>query len=132
MGALGIGFLLFAPQIMHIFTSDQEMIAIGAAAIRVVGVAQPLWAATFVYAGALRGTGNTRTPLLISGVAVWAVVGLGYLALVLVQRSLAAIWAPFLLVGPLETACFWWIWRRWHRRNASGPRTADGDFVAGG
>jgi len=110
---------------MRIFTSDQQMIAIGAAALRVVAVAQPLWAATLVYAGALRGTGNTRTPLLITGVAVWVVVGLGYLALVLVQRSLAALWAPFLLVGPIETACFWWIWRRWHRQNVSDPRMED-------
>jgi multidrug resistance protein, MATE family len=125
MGALGLGFLLFAPQLMRVFTDDQQMIEIGSAAIRVVAVAQPLWAATFVYAGALRGTGNTRTPLLIAGVAVWAVVGLGYLALVLVQRSLAALWAPFLLVGPIETACFWWIWRRWHRRNASSQRIED-------
>ncbi len=51
MGALGLGFLLFAPQLMAMFTDDQQMIAIGSAAIRVVALAQPLWAATFVYAG---------------------------------------------------------------------------------
>jgi putative MATE family efflux protein len=119
MGALGVGFLLFAPQIMWIFTSDQQMIAIGAAALRVVALTQPLWAASFVYAGVLRGTGNTRAPLLITGIAVWAVVGLGYLMLVLVQQSLAALWAAFLLTGPIETFCFWWVWRRWRRRNES-------------
>jgi MATE family multidrug resistance protein len=115
MGGLGVGFLLFAPQLMRVFTNDQRMIAIGADAIRVVALAQPLWAATFVYAGALRGTGNTRVPLLITGVAVWSVVGLGYLSLALVQRSLAAIWLTFLIVGPIETTCFWWVWRRWRR-----------------
>jgi MATE family multidrug resistance protein len=113
MGALGVGFLLFAPQLMRVFTNDQRMIDIGADAIRVVALAQPLWAATFVYAGALRGTGNTRVPLLITGIAVWSVVGLGYISLALVQRSLAAIWFTFLIVGPIETACFWWVWRRW-------------------
>jgi putative MATE family efflux protein len=117
MGALGLGFLLVAPQLMRIFTNDQQMIDIGAAAIRVVALAQPFWAATFVYAGALRGTGNTRVPLLITGVAVWSVVGLGLLALLFVQASLASIWLGFLLVCPLETGCFWWFWRRWRRGN---------------
>jgi len=70
MGALGLVFLLLAPQLMRIFTNDQQMIDIGAAAIWVVALAQPFWAATFVYAGALRGTGNTRTPLLITGVVI--------------------------------------------------------------
>src|SRR5262249_57085208 len=100
MGALGLVFLLLAPRLMRIFTNDQQMIDIGAAAIWVVALAQPFWAATFVYAGALRGTGNTRTPLLITGVAVWAVVGVGFLALQLGQARLAAIWLGFLLVCP--------------------------------
>jgi len=115
MGALGICFLLFAPQIMRVFTDDQQLDGIGSAAIRMVALAQPLWAATFVYAGALRGTGNTRTPLLITGIAVWTVVGLGALSLIFVQRSLAAFWAAFLVVGPVETFSFWWVWRRWGR-----------------
>lgn len=58
---------------MQLFTDDALMIAIGTAAISVTAVAQPFWAATFVYAGAMRGTGNTRTPLLITSVAVWSV-----------------------------------------------------------
>jgi MATE family multidrug resistance protein len=90
MSALGLVFLLLAPQLMRIFTTDQQMIDSGAAAIWVVALAQPFWAATFVYAGVLRGTGNTCTPLLITGVVMWSVVGLGVLAL-LVQASLAAI-----------------------------------------
>jgi putative MATE family efflux protein len=115
MGALGVVFLIFAPQLMRLFTDDPAMIASGAAAIRMVALAQPLWAGTFVYAGALRGTGNTRTPLLITSITVWSVVGLGYLALLLVHRSLATIWGAFLVVGPLEVAAFWWAWQHWCR-----------------
>jgi MATE family, multidrug efflux pump len=119
MGALGVIFLLFAPLIMRAFTDDQQLIDIGAAAIRVVALAQPLWAATFVYAGALRGTGNTRTPLMITGVATWAIVGLGYIGLLLVQQSLAVLWGAFLVVCPIETLCFWWAWQRWRRQNTT-------------
>lgn len=112
MGALGVGFLLFSRQAMQLFTDDALMIAIGTAAISVTAVAQPFWAATFVYAGAMRGTGNTRTPLLITSVAVWSVVGLSYLILQLLP-SLTAIWLAFLIVGPIETLAFWLAWRRW-------------------
>lgn len=112
MGALGVGFLLFSRQAMQLFTDDALMIAIGTAAISVTAVAQPFWAATFVYAGAMRGTGNTRTPLLITSVAVWSVVGLSYLILQLLP-SLTAVWLAFLIVGPIETLAFWLAWRRW-------------------
>lgn len=118
MGALGGIFLLFAPQLMQLFTTDQAMIAAGAAGIRVVAIAQPLWAATFVYAGALRGTGNTRLPLIITSIAIWAAVALSYLALQLGFNSLAVVWATFLLVGPFETFAFWWVWRWWRRAHS--------------
>ncbi|HEX5689140.1 MAG TPA: MATE family efflux transporter [Roseiflexaceae bacterium] len=115
MGALGVIFLLFATQIMRIFTDDAQMIAIGSAAMRVVALTQPLWAASFVYAGALRGTGNTRTPLLITGVAIWTAVGLGTLGMWLIQPSLAVLWGAFLIAGPAEAFWFWWAWRKWRR-----------------
>jgi multidrug resistance protein, MATE family len=115
MGALGVIFLFFAPQIMRLFTDDPVMIAMGAGGIRAVALTQPMWAGSFVFAGALRGTGNTRLPLAITGVAVWLVVGLAWLAVTLVQQSLLAVWAAFLVVGPFEVVAFWLAWRGWRR-----------------
>jgi MATE family, multidrug efflux pump len=117
MGALGVIFLLFANLLMRLFTSDPQMMASGAPAVRVTALAQPLWAASFVLAGALRGTGNTRTPLLITSVAMWAMVGLAYLSTHFVYQGLSAIWAVFLFTGPLEVLCFWLAWRAWLRAN---------------
>jgi MATE family multidrug resistance protein len=112
MGGLGLLFFVFAEGLVRIFSSDPAMIAIGASAIRVVAFTQPFWAATFVYAGALRGTGDTRTPLVITGVAIWSAVGLGLLIMNTSFHSLSGIWAAFLVAGPLETIAFWWAWRR--------------------
>lgn len=116
MGSLGLAFLLFPTPLMRLFTSDPQMIAIGVAAIRVTALTQVFWAASFVYAGAMRGTGDTRTPLLITGLFVWTAVAIGYLGITLVQNSLATLWAAFLVTGPIETLCFWWLWRRWGLR----------------
>lgn len=79
MGCLGLIFFLFAAYLMRMFTDDPVMISIGARSIAIMAVAQPLWAGSMVWAGALRGTGNTRLPLLITSLATWAVVGIGWL-----------------------------------------------------
>jgi MATE family multidrug resistance protein len=84
MGGLGALFILFAPQMVGIFSGDPQLIAIGATAVQVVALAQPLWAGTFVIGGALRGIGDTRTPMVISGILGWTAVGI---ALLLVYPS---------------------------------------------
>jgi multidrug resistance protein, MATE family len=111
MSALGAAFLLFAPQLMRVFTSDAQMIAIGALAIQAVALTQPAWAGTFVYGGALRGTGDTRTPLIVSGTAMWVVVGVAYLA-TLAWPALATVWGAFLLAAPAEVWLLRHAWRR--------------------
>lgn len=111
MGGLCLLFLVFAAPLIGIFSSDPTLVADGAAALVAVTLAQPLWAATFVYAGALRGTGDTRTPLLITGAAMWSAVGLAFI-LVRFVPQLWVVWAAFLVTGPLEAYFFWRAWRR--------------------
>ena len=50
---------------------DPEVIALGVAPLQVLGMIQPLSAATMVYSGALRGAGDTRWTLLITALSVW-------------------------------------------------------------
>ncbi|HWQ15527.1 MAG TPA: MATE family efflux transporter [Roseiflexaceae bacterium] len=111
MGGLGAAFLLFAPQLVRIFTDDPQMIAIGALSVQVVALTQPAWAGTFVFGGALRGTGDTRTPLVVSGTAMWVIAGLAFLA-TRIWPALAAVWAAFLVIGPLEVYLLRRAWRR--------------------
>jgi multidrug resistance protein, MATE family len=110
MGGLGVVFLVGAPWLVRLFSNDPTLIAEGANAIRVVALTQPLWAISFVLAGALRGTGDTRSPLVITGAWMWVAVGLAFLAVRFVQPSLWAVWAVFLITGPIEA---WMFWRRW-------------------
>lgn len=110
MGGLGALFILFAPQLVGIFSSDPELIAIGAAAVQVVALAQPLWAGTFVIGGALRGIGDTRTPMVISGILGWAAVGIAML-LVCVWPALWAVWLAYIFTGPPEMGALWHAWR---------------------
>ncbi len=109
MGGIGILFIMFAPQVMQLFNANDAMNAAGITAIQVAGLIQAAWAGTFVYAGALRGTGDTRSPMVISGTMMWVMVGLAYL-IMQIMPSLTAVWAMFLLVGPIEV---WLLRRAW-------------------
>jgi putative MATE family efflux protein len=73
MGLMGLVFFFGAPWIMRAFTADAEIIEHGIAALRVVALAQPGQAIGIVLAGSLRGAGDTRFPMITTGLAMWAV-----------------------------------------------------------
>ena len=66
MCSLGLVFLLFSRQLAAIFIDDPEVIELGALFIRIVAYCQAGMAVYFTLAGALRGAGDTRSPLLIA------------------------------------------------------------------
>jgi putative MATE family efflux protein len=112
MSAIGALVLIFARPIMQLFTVDPAVVEAGAAGLRVVALAQPFWAVLLVLAGALRGTGNTRFPLLATGGSVWISVGLACGLLATVGGGLVAVWAAFLALAPALAAIYHWRWRR--------------------
>jgi MATE family multidrug resistance protein len=112
MSALGIAFFIFAEVIMGFFSDDPSVIAIGAGGLRVLAFTQPFWAISFIQAGALRGTGDTRFPLWVNTTGMWAAIGLGALLVWAIGGGLAAVWAAFLVTSPVTA---WLFWRRFHQ-----------------
>jgi len=91
--AIGIGLLFFGEAIVRLYTKDPEVVAMGAQALRIMAVTQPFMAVNFIMAGALRGAGDTRWPLLTTATGIWGVrVLLGYLLAVLAGLGLAGAW----------------------------------------
>jgi Na+-driven multidrug efflux pump len=78
----------------------------------VLALTQPFWAVLFVQAGALRGTGNTRFPLLITGTSIWAATGLAFVLIESIGGGLVTIWAAFLVLAPVMAFL---MWRRFQR-----------------
>ena len=66
MCSVGLGFLFFSRELAGIFVKDPEVIESAAEFIRIVAYCQPGMATYFTLAGALRGAGDTRSPLLIA------------------------------------------------------------------
>lgn len=113
MSAIGLLILVFATPIMRLFTSEPDVVRIGAAGLRVVALTQPFWAVGMVQSGALRGTGDTRFPLIIGALGMWSAVLLVWLALRFVGGGLPVVWAAFLVTSPITAFL---TWRRFGHR----------------
>jgi hypothetical protein len=63
--------------------------------------------------GALRGTGDTRFPLIIGAAGIWSAVLVAWLGLRLAGGGLATVWAAFLVTSPITAFL---TWRRFRGR----------------
>lgn len=73
MTLLAVLCFIFAPQLMGLFTADATVRDAAAEGLRVLCLGQPFWGLGQVYAGALRGSGDTRFPLWATTAGVWLV-----------------------------------------------------------
>jgi Na+-driven multidrug efflux pump len=105
--------IIFATPVMRLFTSEPDVIRIGAAALLVVALMLPMDSVAIVLAGALRGTGDTRFPLVAGSAGMWGAVLLAWPALTYISGSLPMAWAPWLVTLPISS---FFIWRHFRRR----------------
>jgi len=73
MAALGLAFIAFPAPLVRLFTTDPAVLALAAPCLRITGFFQVAVAIADTFLGALRGAGETRVPMAITGVAAWAV-----------------------------------------------------------
>lgn len=69
----GVCLFVFAHQLISIFSTDPQVIEMGMKVLRIVAFAEPLFGASIVAGGALRGAGDSRGPFLISLGTMWGV-----------------------------------------------------------
>ena len=71
LGSIGAVFLLFAPLIVRIFTSDAAVGSVGVQCLRIVSAGFLFYGYGMVLTAAFNGAGDTRTPTLINLVSLW-------------------------------------------------------------
>lgn len=116
MAAIGLLFVFFPAQIMGFFTNDAEVISLGTMPLRVMGVAQPFLAAAMIFAGALRGAGDTRFPMVITAAAIWLIrLPLAYVLGVALGWGLVGAWTAMSLDMVMRGMFNFWRFRggRW-------------------
>lgn len=93
MVSIGALLVVFRHELIGMFSSDPEVIRIGAAILVMMAIYQIFDAMYVVYNGALRGAGDTLVPAIVLAVLVWTIgLGGGYVA--------ARAWPEWGVVAP--------------------------------
>jgi MATE family, multidrug efflux pump len=73
LGVVSLVFLVFAPQLVGLFTADPQVVRYGASCLRIISLCYVLWAYGEIIVQAFNGAGDTWTPTLINFFVYWVV-----------------------------------------------------------
>jgi len=122
MGIGGVLAFVFGDRAMGFYSADSEVIAAGVAALKALSLALPFWALWFVSSGALRGSGDTRTPLIIGASTMWLSVLLAWIFVRWFDGGLGLVWLAFVLTTLPASVLIGWAFLRRIRDFEQGRR----------
>lgn len=108
MGSVGFFIFLFPDLLIRIFTSEIQVIDQARIAVRIVSLAQPLLATIFILGGAFRGGGNTKTPMISTGIGVWLIrIPFSYLFVRILGLGIRGAWYAVVLDMAFKASFLW-------------------------
>ncbi len=104
--------MTFAPGLLAAIGAQPEVVDAGSPFLRAIAAGSVFLVTSFVAGGALRGSGDARTPMIMSSVSVWAAVGLAYGVVTWFGGGLGLVWLMFLVTSPIAALGNWFLLRR--------------------
>ena len=93
MGFFAFIFLVFAKPMASIFHPEQDVLALSAYCVMIAALEQPALAIYIVYAGGLRGAGDTFSPMIVTIVGTLCIhLPVAYIFGIVLEWGLAGIW----------------------------------------
>ena len=84
----------FAPQMMQLFSQDQQVILLGTIVLRMVALSEPFYGVAIIIEGMMQGMGNTMLPFIFSISGMWGIRIVGtFLCTQLFGMGLVSAWA---------------------------------------
>ncbi len=129
MGVMGVIYVVFGPGLIWIFNGDAAVITLGAELLAFAAVFQLFDAVGITYSNALRGAGDTRWPMVVGTIEVWAIMICGSLWVIRAHPELGSkgpwIFATAFIIVIGTT--FWVRWRRgkWEQIDVIGRTEPD-------
>ncbi len=77
MSLAGAGLYLFAEPLVRIITQDAQAVPLAVQCLQITAFIQPIQASAWIFAGALRGAGDTKWPFYITAACNWGIRALG-------------------------------------------------------
>lgn len=114
------GILFFAPGIvMGILTNDHQVISLGSKYLMLMAVAQFPQQVSGVLNGALRGAGDTATPMVVAGIGMWLVrIPLSFYLGRTLQLGILGVWLAMTIDLFVRFALSYWRFRQGRWQNA--------------
>lgn len=72
LGSIGVVLVIFASEIVGLFSPDPEIVAAGGRCLRIVAAGFLFYAYGMVVTQAFNGAGDTRTPMMMNVICFWA------------------------------------------------------------
>lgn len=90
----GGALFVMASGLMHIFSRSEEVIALGAAVLRMVAVSEPFYGFSIIIEGMMQGVGKTRQPFIYNVTGMWLVRIVGtFICTQVLGMGLVSAWA---------------------------------------
>ncbi|MFQ5982960.1 MAG: MATE family efflux transporter [Woeseiaceae bacterium] len=71
MSLLGLVFIILAPQIVGLFSSEPQVLRYGISCLRILGIGYPMYAVGMIIIQAMNGAGDTYTPSILNFICFW-------------------------------------------------------------
>ena len=112
MSLMGVMFFLFAESLTRLFIDEPQVVYWGSLCVMVAAFEQPTLALAYVFAGALRGAGDTRWPMYVTILGVWVFrMPLVYLCVHVWHFGIVSVWVVTALDFLLRSLVLWWRFR---------------------
>jgi MATE family multidrug resistance protein len=113
MVASGLTFVLVPRQLIALFSTDPNVLAVGTSLLLLAAIFQLFDGIQGVITGTLRGLGDTRTPMIVNLVAHW-LFGLptSYLLCFVVGWGVWGLWIGLSLGLIVTGVILFWVWTR--------------------
>lgn len=89
---------IFAPNLMSIFSTSEEVIILGTTVLRMVAVSEPFYGFSIIIEGMMQGVGKTKEPFVYNIIGMWMIRIVGtFICTQLLGYGLVAAWACMIL-----------------------------------
>ena len=89
---------IFAPNLMSIFSTSEEVITLGTTVLRMVAVSEPFYGFSIIIEGMMQGVGKTKEPFVYNIIGMWMIRIVGtFICTQFLGFGLVAAWACMIL-----------------------------------
>lgn len=113
----GTLLFIFAPDMIKLFSDDQNVIALGATVLRMVAVSEPFFGISIIMEGMLQGMGKTLQPFVYNIIGMWGIRIVGtFICTQILSFGLESAWACMIAHNLLLCMlfCIFWIRKSKH------------------